>query len=56
MSEWQEMKLNDVLKLDSFTLLRRVPGGWVINVNSENGEAITFIPFNTEFQIEPPKD
>lgn len=50
------MKLNDVLELDKLSI-RRVPGGWIYERMEPQVNVLetTFVPFNNEFQVDPPK-
>ena len=47
-----EMKLHDEIQ-ESFTKIRRVPGGWVYTEFTEHEDytlSSTFVPYNTEFK------
>jgi len=50
-----EMKLHQTLRLDIYTEVLRVAGGWIYTIYSSNEEAINkptsvFVGFNNEFQ------
>lgn len=53
MNELYEMKLHDTLcpAGESYTLIMRVPGGWVYTFWDDKGAAVssTFVPWNYQF-------
>jgi len=54
MNEIYRMELHETIKIDNFTEVKRVPGGWLYIIRmmfgSEPVLTTTFIPWHNEFQ------
>lgn len=48
------MKLHELKRVDDYTLVQRIAGGW--NYIYPQEKSVTFVPFNDEFQGKDKKE